>query len=82
MEKLEASFSMLIMSIASSATIALGLAPFPSTREMFPDKNIARFNIDLLIMLQQKTKNNLESDEKTFLDSVIQDLQLKFVQMK
>lgn len=82
MEKLEASFSMLIMSIASSATIALGLAPDPSTGEMFPDKNIARFNIDLLIMLQQKTKNNLEIDEKTFLDSVIQDLQLKFVQMK
>lgn len=79
-EKMEASFSILTMSIASSAVMAMGLAPDPSTGKVSKDKNMARFNIDLLIMLQEKTKNNLNSDEKAFLESVINDLQMKFVQ--
>lgn len=82
MEKLEASFSILTMSIASSAAMALGLAPNPQTGEVSKDKNMARFNIDLLVMLQEKTKGNLNKEETQFLDSVINDLQLKFVQEK
>ncbi len=80
-EKLEASFSVLTMSIASSAAMSMGLAPDPQTGKTHVDKNIARFNIDLLLMLQTKTKNNLNADETRFLDSVVQDLQMKFVQM-
>jgi len=80
MEKFEATFSVLTMSIASSAAMALGLAPDPQTGETAKDKNMARFNIDLLVMLKDKTKGNLNTDESRFLDSVINDLQLKFVQ--
>lgn len=80
-EKLEASFSMLIMSIASSAVMAMGLAPDPQSGESQKDKNMARFNIDLLQILQEKTKNNLTQDEKQFLESLISDLQMKYVQM-
>lgn len=80
-EKMEASFSILTMSIASSAVMAMGLAPEsqgggPPSK----DKNMARFNIDLLVMLQEKTKNNLTVEEKQFLESLISDLQIKFVQ--
>jgi hypothetical protein len=82
MEKLEASFSVLTMSIASSAAMALGLAPNPQTGEVSKDKNMARFNIDLLVMLQEKTKGNLNKDETQFLDSVINDLQIKYIQEK
>jgi hypothetical protein len=82
MEKLEASFSILAMSIASSAAMALGLAPNPQTGQTAKDKDMARFNIDLLLVLQEKTKNNLTKDESQFLDSVINDLQMKFVQEK
>lgn len=82
MQKLEASFSVLTMSIASSAAMALGLAPDPQTNETHKDKNMAKFNIDLLVMLKDKTKGNLNSDESKFLDSVISDLQIKFVQDK
>lgn len=78
-ENLEASFSMLIMSIASSAIMAMGLAPNPQTGETGKDKNMARFNIDLLLVLQEKTKGNLTSDETAFLDNLIKDLQMKFV---
>lgn len=80
-EKREASFSMLLMSIASSAIMAMGLAPDPDTKKTMKDKNMARFNIDLLLILKEKTKNNLTEDETKFLDSVLTDLQMKFVQM-
>ena len=79
--KMEANFSMLAMSVASSAAMAMGLTPHPETQEVKKDKDMARFNIDLLLMLQDKTKNNLSEDEKRFLDTVITDLQMKFLQV-
>ncbi len=78
-DKMEASFSVLIMSIASSAVMAMGLAPNPQSGEVSKDKNMARFNIDLLVVLQEKTKGNLSSDEAKFLESLISDLQMKYV---
>ncbi len=78
----DASFSMLVMSIASSAAFALGLSPDPQSGEVKKDKDLARFNIDLLLLLKDKTKNNLSQDESQLLDDLIQDLQLKFVQFK
>ena len=82
MEKMEASFSVLTMSLASSAAMALGLAPDPHSGNVKKDKDMAKFNIDLLVMLQQKTKGNLTSDEQRFLESVVSDLQIKFVNEK
>ncbi len=79
-EKMEASFSILAMSIASSAVMSMGLAPDPNTGKTSKDKNMARFNIDLLMMLQEKTKNNLNKEEQQFLENIISDLQVKFVQ--
>jgi hypothetical protein len=81
-QKLEASFSLLIMSIASNATMALGLTADPSTGKTEVDKQLARFNIDLLGVLKEKTKNNLSSDESDLLGHILQDLQMKFVQVK
>jgi hypothetical protein len=77
---LEANFSTLVLSIGSSAAMALGLAPNPTTGKVEKDKNLARFNIDLLVMLVEKTKGNLNDDEQKFLDAIVADLQLKFVQ--
>ncbi len=81
-QKMEANFSVLTMSIASSAAMALGLAPDPQTNKLHRDKNMAKFNIDLLVMLKDKTKGNLSKEESQFIESVISDLQLKFVQDK
>jgi hypothetical protein len=76
---LEASFSTLILSIGSSAAMALGLAPNPVSGQVEKDKDLARFNIDLLRMLREKTSGNLSPDEQKFLDSMVTDLQMKFV---
>ena len=81
-QKLEASFSLLIMSIASNAMMAMGLTPDPQTGKTETDKNMARFNIDLLMVLKNKTSNNLNGDETGLLDHILQDLQMKFVQLK
>jgi hypothetical protein len=76
---MEASFSTLVLSIASSAAMALGLAPNPMNGKVEKDLNLARFNIDLLRMLRDKTKGNLAADEQRFIESVVTDLQMKFV---
>ncbi|MDZ4661849.1 MAG: DUF1844 domain-containing protein [Pseudomonadota bacterium] len=78
-EEIQASFSTLILSIGSSAAMALGLAPNPSTGKIEKDKGMAKFNIDLLIVLQEKTKNNLSEEEKNFMSSLLSDLQMKFL---
>lgn len=78
----EANFSTLVLSIASSAAMSMGLAPNPATGKMEKDVALARFNIDLLHMLKEKTKNNLTADEQKFFDAILTDLQMKFVQNK
>lgn len=81
-ETMQASFSILVMSIASSAAMSLGLAPNPQTNKVEKDRDMAKFNIDLLLILQEKTKKNLTDDEGKFLDSVVADLQAKFLELK
>lgn len=78
-QPMEASFSVLMMSLASSSIMALGLAPDPQSGKTQKDLNMARFNIDLLLVLKEKTKGNLTTDEAQFLDNLIKDLQFKFV---
>jgi len=76
---MEASFSTLALSIASSAAMSMGLAPDPSTGKTEKNLEMARFNIDLLMLLKTKTKGNLDSEETQYLDALISDLQIKFV---
>ncbi|HPI41683.1 MAG TPA: DUF1844 domain-containing protein [Pseudobdellovibrionaceae bacterium] len=77
-QNLEASFSALVMSIASSAAMALGLAPSPEG-ELKKDKVMARFYIDLLKTLENKTQKNLTEEEHKLLQNILTDLQLKYV---
>jgi hypothetical protein len=81
-EPLEAKFSTLVLSIGSSAMMALGLAPNPQTDAAEKNLDMAQFHIDLLVVLRDKTKKNLTPDEEQFLDFLIHDLQMKYVQAK
>ena len=74
-----AQFSTLILSLASSAILAMGLEKNPQTNQYEKNIEVARFNIDMLLMLKEKTKNNLDADEQKFLETLIGDLQMKFV---
>ena len=63
----------------AAAVLAMGLEKNPQTGKYEKDLKLARFNIDMLKQLQEKTKNNLDKDEQKFMDSIVSDLQLKFV---
>jgi hypothetical protein len=80
-QKLEANFITLAMSVASSAAISMGLAPDPQNGKVSKNLDMARFNIDLLEMLSEKTRNNLIAEEAQFMEHVIADLKLKFVEI-
>ena len=81
-EKFEANLSTMILSLASAAAVNLGLAPDPSTNKKEVNIDVAQFNIDLLAVLQTKTKGNLTAEEEQFLKVVLSDLQMKFVNVK
>ncbi|OGW84368.1 MAG: hypothetical protein A3C35_01680 [Omnitrophica bacterium RIFCSPHIGHO2_02_FULL_46_11] len=73
------SFSAFITSIGIQALIHLGELKAPGSKEAQIDLNAVQETIDLLLMLKEKTKGNLTSDEETLLTSLIADLQFKFV---
>ena len=78
---LDATFSALLMSIASSAAMSLGLAPQPHSQEVTKDKALARFNIDLLLVLKEKSIGNLTTDEQRLLEALLSDLQMKYISL-
>jgi hypothetical protein len=75
-----ADFDFLVYSLRLQAEINLGLLPFGDRQE--PDYGLARHHIDLLAMLQEKTKGNLTLEEQRALDNSITELRFRFVQAK
>jgi len=80
-QKVEASFSTLLLSIGSTAAMSLGLVPQHESGKTEIDLPMARFNIDMLEVLQTKTKNNLSKEEGDFLNHLLNDLRLKYVEI-
>lgn len=78
-KSLPVTFSTLVLSLASSAVLAMGLEKNPHTGQIEKDLDVARFNIDMLSLLKEKTKGNLDADEQRFIDGVVGDLQMKFI---
>jgi hypothetical protein len=81
-QKVEANISTLALSLGSSAAMALGMAPNPTNGKLEKNLEIAKFNIDMLVVLKDKTKSNLTKEEENLLHRMIVDLQMKFVQTK
>lgn len=72
-------FSTHILSLASTALIALGKMPAPDGQQTPLDLETARHLIDVLGMLEVKTKGNLEETEQKLLQSLIYDLRVAYV---
>ena len=75
----EMSFSTFVFSLSSSAVMHLGEIADPNTQTKSVDLPLAKQTIDILGMLQEKTKGNLEEDEKRLLEHLLYDLRLKYV---
>ena len=75
------SFSSFVVSIASSAMLHLGEAPDPVTGKREVNLAVARQTIDVLGVLRDKTKGNLEEDEGKLLDTLLYELRTKFLEV-
>ena len=73
-------FSFFCYSMGSQAMMHLGLAPNPMTGETEPDLTQAKYTIDLLEMLKEKTEGNLDEDEGKILMSLLFDLRMRYVE--
>lgn len=76
-----ASFSNFLMSIASNAASSLGMMEHPVTRKREVDLELGKHWIDVLGMLQQKTRGNLSAQEQQILEGLLADLRMQFVSL-
>ena len=67
--------------LGDGEAVALGDAPHPETGAPAPpDLLLAKQTIDILVMLRDKTKGNLTAEEAKFLEALLMDLQMRFVE--
>ena len=76
-------FNAFVLSLGSSALIHLGEAPDPVSGKMEePDLLLAQESIDILALLEEKTKGNLTPDESRFLQTMLYDLRMRYIAAK
>jgi hypothetical protein len=76
----EASFSSLVITLSSSAWVSLGKITDPVSGEIKKDLRSAKFSIDTMIMLREKTAGRLDDDENKLLNALINDLQANYAE--
>ena len=76
----EITFSLFISGLLMEALIALGDVEHPVTKKKELSAPHAKFIIETLAMLKDKTKNNLTKEEEGSLEGVLYDLRMRFVQ--
>jgi len=73
-------FATFILSLSHSALTHLGEAPHPDTNKVEANLPLAKQNIDLLGLMEEKTKGNLTGDEERLLAQVLFDLRMRYVE--
>jgi len=77
-----ASFAGLLTMLATQALASLGQVPDPATGQPMVHLPLASHFIDLLAMLEEKTRGNLAADEAAMLSNVLHDLRLAYVAVR
>ncbi len=75
----EVNFNSLIFSLSSSALLHIGDIADPETGEKKKDLQMAKYSIDIVAMLKEKTKGNLDDEEQKFVDNILADLRMRYV---
>jgi hypothetical protein len=75
-----ANFSSLVSMLGTQAFYAMGFIRTREDQEPVQDLQMAKYNVDLLGVLQEKTKNNLSEEDHKLLDETLQQLRMAFVQ--
>lgn len=77
-----ARFATLVSYLSTTAMFQLGMLPGPGGEHVAPDINNGRRTIDLLEVLQEKTRGNLSEEEARLLDEVLYELRISFVEVQ
>jgi hypothetical protein len=73
-------FHTFVLSLGSSALLHLGEIEHPDVGATQTDLPLAKHTIDILVMLEQKTKGNLTPAEEKLIQSLLYDLRLRYVE--
>lgn len=76
-----ADFRTLISTMVSQALLYMGAIPEPSTGQRILHLDLARHNIDMLGVLEEKTTGNLDDEEQKLLTQAIVELRASFVEL-
>jgi hypothetical protein len=74
-----ATFDALVQQLASQAVLFLSRQRDPETGESLQRLDLAKHTIDLLGVIEEKTKGNLTADEQRLLDTVLYELRMAYV---
>lgn len=74
-------FAEIVNLIVMQAMAGLGMLAAPGGQRIPPDLEVAKHFIDLLRVLEDKTKNNLAAEEKKLVDEILYEMQMRYVQM-
>lgn len=77
----QANFTMLVQTLAAQAMMFLSPEPDPETGRPMQNLDLVKHSIDLLDVLNQKTKGNLTPEEKQLLDTVLYQTRMAYVQV-
>lgn len=75
-------FSTFVFSLGTSAMYHFGDFPDPVTKKAERNLEAAKQTIDILGILQDKTKGNLSDDEERLLESLLYELRMRYVREK
>lgn len=75
------SFVNFLSTLATNAAVSLGMMAHPSTGKPQPDLDGAKYWIDILSMLRDKTKGNLHPQEAKLLEGLIADFRMQYVEL-
>ncbi len=76
-----ATFETLLSTMVTQALFAMGAIPDPRTGQRTQHLDLARHHIDMLGVIEQKTKGNLTDDEEQTLAQTIYELRSRYIQM-
>jgi hypothetical protein len=76
------SFSTFVMSLATTAAVHFGDVADPASGQPHADLEAAGHMIDILAMLQDKTRGNLSDDETQLVQQLLYELRLRFVEAR
>ena len=77
-----ATFEFLVLSCKMQAEVQLGLMHFGDEKDQpEPDTQAARHTIDLLAMLQEKTRGNLTVEEQRLIENSLTELRFRYIQV-